>query len=255
MQTPPLSTILITGASSGIGEALALAYAAEARTLYLTGRAEDRLNLIAEACRHKGAAVETAVVDVRDLDAMTAVLESWDDKNPVDLVIANAGISGGSGRAAREAAAPVRDIFDTNVTGMLNTIHPLIPRMTARKRGQIALMSSMAGFRGMPNAPAYSASKVAVRAYGEALRPLLRKQGVIVSTIFPGFVKTPLTDANRFKMPFMMDAEKAARYIKNGLAAGKRHIAFPLRMLLLSRLVASLPLCIGDWILMKAPKK
>jgi len=113
----------------------------------------------------------------------------------------------------------------------------------------------MAGWRGLPNAPAYSTAKVAVRAYGEALRPLLKPQGINVSVIFPGFVKTPLTDVNRFPMPFLMTAAEAGLCIRDGLAANKARIAFPLPMLLLSRFIAMLPLALGDMILMRAPKK
>ena len=107
----------------------------------------------------------------------------------------------------------------------------------------------------MPNAPAYSVSKMAVRAYGEALRPLLKKSGVEVSVIFPGFVKTPLTDVNKFPMPWLLDTETAALKIIRGLAANKARIAFPWQMYFLARLVAALPLCLGDLVLSKAPKK
>lgn len=242
-------TVLITGASSGIGRSLALLYASSGVTLLLTGRSMERLNDIAALCRDKGAQVEISTTGVTDNADFRAQIIAWDNATPIDLVIANAGISaGGSGSAFDE-------IINTNLNGLFNTVEPLIERMRGRRRGHIALMSSMAGWRGMPNAPAYSVSKVAVRAYGEALRPLLRPDGVGVSVIFPGFIKTPLTDVNPFPMPFMMTADEAAACIKTGIERNKARIAFPWQMLLLSRFIAALPLWLGDFILSRAPKK
>jgi short-subunit dehydrogenase len=243
-------TVLITGASSGIGHAVAVAYAARGVTLLLMGRDETRLERAASDCRTRGADVHTAALPVTDKTAMARQIEDWDNQTPIDLVIANAGISGGSC-----AGAGFYEIMDINVTGTLNTVLPLIERMTARKAGQIAFVSSLAGWRGMPNAPAYSVSKVAVRAMGEALRPRLKKYNIGVSVIFPGFVKTPLTDTNDFPMPFLMTPEKSAQYIKNGLAKNKARICFPWPLMLLSRVIAALPLCLGDYILSRAPEK
>lgn len=243
-------TVLITGASSGIGHALALSYAARGTRLLLTGRDLNRLERVASDCRTRGAEADISTVPVTDRIGFEAQIEKWDDAHPIDIVIANAGISGGS-----SAGAGFYGIMHTNLDGTLHTVMPLIERMKARKSGHIALMSSMAGWRGMPNAPAYSVSKMAVRALGEALRPLLAPDGVKVSVIFPGFIKTPLTDVNNFTMPFLMDADEAAACIKKGIDKNRARIAFPLPMLILSRLVAALPLCIGDRILARAPKK
>jgi len=245
-----LKTILITGASGGIGHAVAVAYAARGVTLLLTGRDAARLERTASDCRTRGADVATAALPVTDRDGMARQIAAWDDKTPVDLVIANAGISGGS-----STGAGFYEIMDVNVTGTLNTVLPLIERMKARRRGQIAFVSSLAGWRGMPNAPAYSVSKVAVRAMGEALRPRLKAHNIGVCVIFPGFVKTPLTDANDFPMPFLMPPQQAAVRIKNGLAKNKARICFPWPLMLVSRLVAALPLCLGDYILSRAPQK
>jgi short-subunit dehydrogenase len=239
-------TILITGASSGIGKALAELYAAPGVTLLLTGRNAGRLQETENLCRRKGAIVESSTTCVTEAADFEKKILEWDDRHPIDLLIANAGISGGSN---------LYEIMDINLTGTLNTVHPLIPRMIARGRGHIVLMSSMAGFRGLPSAPAYSVSKVAVRAYGDALRPLLKKEGITVSTIFPGFVRTPLTDVNKFPMPFLMDVDKAADIIKRGIDNGKASIAFPWQMHALCWLLGVLPRPLGDWILSHAPKK
>lgn len=245
-------TILITGASSGIGRALAELYAAPGVTLLLTGRHIDRLREVEAVCRGRGSEVLSTTIDVTDRPRFEKKMLEWDDAHPVDLVIANAGISGG---LDHENVAKFTEIMQINLEGTFNTIHPFISRMTTRKKGQIALMSSMAGFRGLPNAPAYSISKVAVRATGEALRPPLKKDGVIVSTIHPGFIKTPLTDVNKFPMPFLMEVAKAAEIIKAGLEKDKATIAFPWQMHVLMRVLCMLPRCAADWILSRAPKK
>lgn len=246
--------ILITGASSGIGAALARLYAAPGTTLLLTGRDPGRLAAMAADCAGKGATVETATTDVTDRDALAAWLLAQDDITPIDLAVANAGISAGTGGGG-ETEAQARAIFATNLDGVLNTIHPLVPRMQARRRGQLALMASLAGFRGLPGAPAYCASKAAVRIYGEALRGDLAPHGVGVSVICPGFVRTPMTDVNRFPMPFLMDADRAARIIRRGLARNHARIAFPLGTYALSWLIATIPPILIDPILAALPRK
>src|SRR5690606_20403163 len=129
-------------------------------------------------------------VAVTERERIARQLLAWDDAHEIHTVIANAGISGGMGKEGGETDAQFHAIMDTNVGGVLNTVLPLLPRMKARGRGHVVLMSSMAGFRGLPTAPAYSVSKNAVRAWGEALRPMMKKHGVHVSTIHPGFIRT-----------------------------------------------------------------
>lgn len=228
MSSHPKS-ILITGASSGIGRALALHYAESGVFLALSGRNQERLNEAAHACRAQGASVETALVSVTDQSKMKEWIESVDQKNPLDLIIANAGISGGTGGVMEgEPIDQVRQIFDVNLMGVINTVAPALPRFTKRGGGQIAIISSLAGYRGFPGAPAYSASKGAVRIYGEALRGAVRKTGVKINVVMPGFVESRMTAANDFKMPFFMSAEKAASIIAKGLSVNKGRIAFPL---------------------------
>jgi len=173
---------------------------------------------------------------------------------PVDLAIANAGISAGTGGDG-ESEEQARRIFATNLDGVLNTIHPLLPGMLARGQGHIALVSSLAGYRGMPGAPAYSASKGAVRMLGEALRPELLPKGVAVTVICPGFVRTPMTAVNNFPMPFLMEADDAAQLIKRRLTRGPAQIVFPLPVYLGALLLSMLPVRLGGWLLARAPKK
>ncbi|PZO81402.1 MAG: short-chain dehydrogenase, partial [Micavibrio aeruginosavorus] len=239
------------------GRALALRYAAPGVFLALSGRDEDRMEEISRLCREKGADVDVAVLDVNNRGAM----EDWiaaieEDGHQIDLVIANAGISGGTGGVMNgEPVGQARAIFETNVMGVLNTVEPVLPRMTARKAGQVVFISSMAGFRGFPSAPAYSASKGAVRFYGEALRGALADTGVKVNVVCPGFVKTRMTDANDFPMPFLMDAELAADIIVRGIAANKGRIAFPFPVHIMSWFLSILPDCAAQYILKKLPAK
>lgn len=246
--------IFITGASSGIGEALALSYAAKGIRLLLSGRDAGRLAEVAGRCRDQGADVVTTLVDVTDRVTLGAWITARDAEVPVDLVIANAGISAGTGGGV-ETEAQARAIFATNLDGVLNSIHPLIPAMVARGRGQIALMSSLASFRGMAGAAAYCGSKAAVRVYGEALRGDLARHGVDVSVICPGFVVSRMTAVNRFPMPFLMDADRAAGIIRRGLSVGKGRVAFPFPTYAVSWLLGVLPPGLVDMILARAPRK
>lgn len=248
------STILISGATSGIGRALAESYALPGVTLLLTGRNAARMDEAAAACKARGATVKTALVCVTERAALEKQLLDWDAETPIDLVIANAGISGGLGREG-DGDKLFRDIIAINLDGTFNTVNPLIPRMKARKSGQIVLMSSMAGWRGLPSAPAYSVSKNAVRAYAEALRPLLKKDGIRVNVICPGFIKTPLTDVNTYIMPFLMGVPQAVAKIRRGIARNAAVIAFPWQMRLFMMLMTALPRCVSDAIFARAPVK
>ncbi|RMF11948.1 MAG: SDR family NAD(P)-dependent oxidoreductase [Alphaproteobacteria bacterium] len=252
MQNP--KSILITGASSGIGRALALHYARAGVTLALNGRNRERLELVARECRARGAKVIADVVDVTDEPALTAWIHAVDDKAPLDLVIANAGVSLGY-RSGTPLGDHTGDTFAVNVWGVLHTIHAAIERMRARHRGRVAIMSSLAGFLGFPSAPAYSASKASVKAYGEALRGMLAPEGIAVNVICPGFVESPMTDRNSFPMPFLMPAHRAARIIARGLERNKGRIAFPWPLVAVLRLVGLLPASWLEWLLARLPAK
>ena len=248
------AAILITGASSGIGEALAREYAGPGRFLALSGRHQERLKDVANACRGFGADVEAKVVDVADRDATARWIKAVDAKHPLDLVIANAGISSGSGGRG-ESETQARDIFAVNLAGVLNTIWPAITPMRERGTGQIAIVSSVAAFRGLPGAPAYAASKAAVKNYGEGLRGWLAADGIGVSVICPGFVHTRMTEKNIYPMPFLMDANKAARIIRKGVERDKPRIAFPWPTYILAWLAGALPPGWTDAVYNRLPKK
>ncbi|MEQ8604536.1 MAG: SDR family NAD(P)-dependent oxidoreductase [Marivibrio sp.] len=246
--------ILITGASSGLGAALAQAYAAPGVRLGLAARRIDRLEALAVECRAQGAEVAVQALDVTDKAAARAWVEGAAEVAPIDLLIANAGVSAGTG-AGGETEEQARDVFAVNLAGVLNVVHPAIDVLRPRKAGQIALVSSIAGYRGMPGAPAYSASKAAVMAYGEALRGDLASDGVAVSVICPGFVKTPMTAVNDFPMPFLMEAARAAAIIRRGLARDSALITFPFPMRLAAWWMRVLPSGLVTRLLANGPKK
>ncbi len=246
-------SILITGASSGIGAALARGYAAHGVTLSLCGRDGGRLDRVVAACHAAGAEADGQIVDVADADAVRRWIERRDDAAALDLVIANAGVSSGS-TGARESEAQTRRLFSINMDGVLNTVLPAVDLMRARGRGQIALMSSIAGFRGVPRSLAYSATKAAVKNWGEGLRGALARDGIEVSVICPGFVESRITAVNTFPMPFLMTAEKAAGIIQRGLARNRGRIAFPFPMYFLVWLLAAMPPGLSDRLLRGMPE-
>lgn len=249
-----IQSIVITGANSGIGAALSELYSKKGVFLHLIGRNEERLNKIASKCKEKGAVVNILAADVRDEDKISEWLLEIDKKHPVDLVIANAGVSAGTSEG-NESIKQIKQIFGTNLDGVINTIHPLIPSMSQRKKGCISIVSSIAGFRGLPSAPAYSSSKAAVKVYGEALRGLLRKHGIRVSIVIPGYIKTPMTDTNNFPMPFIMSVDKAALKIKKGIERKKSIIAFPFVLYATMWFLGNLPPFVTDFIFSKLPRK
>lgn len=247
-------SILITGASSGIGAALAALYANPGVTLALSGRNQNRLDIVAAKCRALGANVSTRIVDVSDPVLMQEWIAGADATRPLDLVIANAGVSLPHG-PDHDLARHTADTFAINVEGVFNTVHPALQMMRPREAGQIAIMSSIAGFHGLPSSPAYSTSKAAVKAYGEALRGLYKAKGIEINVICPGFVVSPMTDKNRFPMPFLMPVERAALIIRRGLRANRGRIAFPLAMTAVVRLLQLLPESWLEKLLNRAPHK
>ena len=254
-QTMKPRTIFITGASSGIGGGLARHYAAPGCTLYLSGPDQGRLEQVCQDCHTKGAEAQGLVLCVNDRVKMEQCIRDLDQKTPFDLVIANAGISGGVGDGRDEDPTQVRAIFDTNITGVLNTILPILPAFKTRGKGQLAIVSSLAGFKGLPTAPAYCAAKAAVRVWGEGLRLSLAPHNIRVSVITPGFVVSRMTAVNQFKMPFLMPAEEAARRIARGLEHNQARIAFPWPFVIATQLFSLLPPSLSDWISTRLPAK
>ena len=246
--------ILITGASSGIGQAVAELYAAPGVILAISGRNKERLEAVEKALKEKGAKVYAKVIDVTNDKAMAAWMADIDKKAPLDLVIANAGVGvqAGDFDNIHDSA---NFTIEVNVGGVFNTVHPALAWMQKRKKGQVAIVSSLAGYIGLPGSPMYSASKNAVRAYGEALRPAYALKGIEINVICPGWVKSRITDRNQYKMPFFMDVDKAAKIIVRGLAKNKGRIAFPWQMVALIKFMTILPISWGLFILGKVTMK
>ncbi|HWE74976.1 MAG TPA: SDR family NAD(P)-dependent oxidoreductase [Stellaceae bacterium] len=239
---PTARNVVITGASSGIGKTLALRYAVAGARLGLVGRDRARLHAVADECRQRGAVIETATLDVCARPDMASWIEDFDSRFPIDLVIANAGVMDGTrAGAAIEPADPAYRLMQINVLGVLNTVHPVLPRMMERRHGQIALMSSLAGLIPLRDAPSYAASKAAVLAYGLSLRDLLGGHGIRVNVICPGYVATPMTQQEIGKKPFELSAERAADRILRGLERDKAVIAFPFWYAMATRIGALLP--------------
>ncbi|WP_322013577.1 SDR family NAD(P)-dependent oxidoreductase [Paraburkholderia sp. J12] len=242
--------IAITGASAGLGRALALAYARPGVVLALSGRDSARLESSAADCRSRGATVVTATIDVRDAAAMQHWLDSFDATYPIDLLIANAGAASTLAHATDwEPRERTASIVDTNFYGAMHAVLPVIDRMRARRRGQIALISSIAALRGMAISPAYCASKAALKAWGDSVRPVLARDGIRLSVVLPGFVKTAMSDVFPGEKRGLWSADKAALHIQRGLAARRAEIAFPGLLALGMRLLPLLPAAFADAIL------
>lgn len=267
--------ILITGASSGIGRALALAYAREGASLVLLGRDAERLEDAARACLAAGAEeAATHVADVRDREAMARIVQSAHEKRPIDILVANAGVATGlSPSQLLETPEAVRAMLKINVEGVFNTVEPAILPMCARKSGRIAIVGSMAGVRALPHSPAYCAAKACVHMWADSLRAQLAAHGVHVALIVPGYVKTPMSARTIVKTPLsartllkksasagveswqpsaMSDGE-AARIIKNGLNRRRNVIAFPRYMYWAMRLFSLLPAALVDGVMRQFP--
>lgn len=247
-------SVVITGASSGIGEALALRYAREGARLGLLGRDRVRLDAVAAKCRSLCSEVHVAAIDVLARPEMTAWLQDFDRAGAVDILIASAGVLSGvePGRRIEDADTSLR-LVETNVLGVLNTVHPLLPAMLKRQDGHIVLISSVAGFLPLPPMPSYSASKSAVLSYGLALRAGLRSQGIRVSVVCPGYVAGPMTDQIRGATPFLVPVERTADLIHRGIARNRAIVAFPWFFALFLRFLGFLPDAIRSRVLSISP--
>jgi len=228
----------VTGAGKGIGRALALRLAAEGWTVAVSARTTADLETLVAA---SPAALHAFPLDVTDDAATAKILAAIETQlGPVDLAVLNAGAYVPTGVAPFNASA-FRHQFQVNIGGTVNGLGHLIPRFIDRKRGHLAVVASVAGYRGLPGAAAYGGTKAALINMCEALRTELAPHGVRISVINPGFVKTPLTDRNTFPMPFLISAEDAARFITRGLATGRFEIAFPPVFAAIMKLLRLLP--------------
>ncbi len=250
-----MQTILITGGGRGIGAALAKYYAARSIRLILIGRTAETLAATAEICRLRGAEVHEIIADVGVSENICPILQEWDARYPVDLVIANAGVSAGrteSGtlEAWQNAAAVAR----TNLEGVVNTVAPLAEAMRKRGKGQIALVSSLAGLLPLPDSPSYCGSKAGVIAYGRALDTMLRRQGVPVTVFCPGFIESDMSARFSGEKPFQLSAEKAAQKMALWIRKKRRLVAFPWQMAIPALLAQRLPLPFQAWILARVSR-
>ncbi|WP_368640240.1 SDR family oxidoreductase [Castellaniella ginsengisoli] len=240
----PGRRVFITGASSGIGAALARRYAALGCELGLVGRRLDALQDLCGSLPGQGHRVYA--LDVRDRTALQAAARDFLAAGPVDLVIASAGISAGTLTDEPEDHAVFEAILDTNVLAMMATFSPFIAPMRERGRGTLAGIGSVAGVRGLPGAGAYSASKAAVRAYCESLRVELYGTGVRVVTLAPGFIATPMTARNPYRMPFLMPVERFAEKAQQAIDAGASYRVIPWPMAWVARLLRLVPDALYD---------
>ena len=248
-----MKTIFITGASSGIGMALAREFSREDIVLGLLARRKERLERLANDLATE---VYVYVADVGDSLAMRSAAEAFIQSVGIpDVVIANAGVSSGTLTSEAKDQVVFEQIMRTNLMGMVHTYQPFVEAMKMRGSGTLVGISSIAGFRGIPGSGAYSASKAAATAYLESLRVELSSSGVNVLTICPGYIKTPMTDVNSFYMPFLMDADRAARSIRKAIIKKKRFHVLPWQMSLVGFFLRLIPRYIYDLLMRRAPRK
>jgi len=230
--------VWITGASSGIGAALAREMADHGWQVAASGRNQDRLDAL---CASTPGSIHAFALDVTDQAANAAVVAAIEDRlGPIDLAVFNAGV--GSGFCVETFdAADVISRMTINYGGAVNGVGAVLPGMMSRRKGHIALTASVAGFRGLPGGGPYSASKAAMIALAESLKPDLAPHGIDMTVITPGFVRTPLTDKNRFSMPFIIEPDDAARRIRKGLEAKRFEITFPRRLSYILKIMQRLP--------------
>jgi short-subunit dehydrogenase len=239
--------IVISGASRGLGAALARSLAGPGVRMLLVARSAGALEDVAAECAARGARPRIAALDVRDAAALAAALAGFEAEGPVDLVVANAGTSAGTGAdGAPEAVAEAARQVEVNLLGALHLVGPLLPGMRARGRGTVGLIASVAAFRGLPDSPGYCASKAGLLAWGEALRAAHGPCGIRVCVICPGFFDSAMGDRFLGPKPLRMSLEDAAARTHRALLAGRGRAVFPAPLGWLLRLLALLPAGLGD---------
>jgi NAD(P)-dependent dehydrogenase (short-subunit alcohol dehydrogenase family) len=245
--------VVISGASSGLGLALAQHYLEQGAVV---GAIARRASLLQSLAGRFPGQVFPYALDVRDAAAMQAAAQDFIVRAGVpDIVIANAGVSTGTLTEHAGDIEAFQQVMDINVLGMVKTFQPFIVAMREAKRGALAGIASVAGFRGLPGAGAYSASKAAAISYLESLRVELRSSGIKVITICPGYIKTPMTDINPYPMPFLLKADEAARRIARVIKRGRPFAVIPWQMALAGRVLKLLPDWLYDLLFSKMPRK
>ena len=220
--------VLLTGASSGIGEALALTLAKRGAILGLVARRREMLEDLAERCKNAGGDARVFAVDVTDADAIVqAADELLSDFGHIDILIANAGIGGNNPETRALRPEAVKRVIEVNLVGAANAVHAVLPQMLKRGSGHLVAISSLAGFRGLPKSAAYSASKAGMTAFFESVRLDVQDKGIDVTIIQPGFIKTPLTAGRHNKMPFLMELDDAVPLFIRAIERKKKFAAFP----------------------------
>jgi len=238
--------VMITGASSGIGGALAVELAKRGAKLGLVARRAEALSEIAQAVEAVGSRALVLPADVRDADSLRKAAEKLHSEfGPVDVLIANAGV-GPTRNGSDLDAAEVSNVININVVGAANSVAAVIPEMVARGQGHLVAISSLAGYRGLPKSAAYCASKAAVSAFFESLRIDLEPKGIAVTIIHPGFIKTPLTSGREAQMPFLMELGDAVKKIVRAIEKRKKSYAFPWQLATIVRAGMVMPIWMYD---------
>ncbi|MCY7346268.1 MAG: SDR family NAD(P)-dependent oxidoreductase [Pyrinomonadaceae bacterium] len=239
--------IFLTGASSGIGEALALALARRGAILGLLARREELLRDLAEGCERNGGQARYFAVDVTDAKAVADAAETFRNEfGKIDILIANAGIGGNNDETRNLNAEAVAKVININLLGAVNAVAAVLPAMLVNKSGQLVAVSSLAGFRGLPKSAAYSASKAGMTAFFESVRLDVQTKGVAVTIIQPGFIKTPLTSGRANKMPFLMELEDSIPHFLRAIEKRVKFAAFPWQLASFVRLGRIFPAWLYD---------
>lgn len=244
-----LHTILITGATSGIGKALVEEYSQPTNFLILVGRCELKLKALCNECQRFDTSAVYYVVDFELPNDVIVLSEEIAATHQVDLLISNAGVTSSTEGGQIEDWEKIEALTAVNYRSAIAIAQPFIHQMQKRGSGHIAYVSSLAAYRGMPLTPSYAASKAALKSYAEAMRGLLKPQSIHVSIVTPGFVKTAMSDQFPGDRPFLWSAERAARYIKQGLDRKKAYISFPKLLTIGMKLLSCLPAWLSDSIL------
>ena len=245
--------VFITGASAGIGEALARHYAAADTMLGLFARRRDALE---ELAKNLPGRISVYAADITDTAALAAAAQDFIARfGAPDLVIANAGVSVGTRGDELQDLGKLRRVLEVNVTGLAATLAAFAPAMRAAGTGTLCGIASVAGFRGLPGAGAYSSSKAAAITWLESLRAELAGSGVSVVTICPGYIDTPMTQVNKYRMPFLLSADDAARRIARAVEAKRRLAVIPWQMAIVSTLLRAMPGWLFDRLTARARRK